>query len=273
MADLCLVTTCMGRLSHLQQTLPANSSQPGTASVVVDYSCPQQGGLWVEQQHPEVRVVRVPGQTLFSISQARNRGAATAQEPWLCFVDADTILEPGFTEFIRPLLQPGGFYVAQPRVNELCGLVVCPRDAFLRIGGYDEVIQGYGSEDYDLYNRLERAGLALRYFPAALARALPHDNDMRTQFYVVKDRLISMTINQLYIQAKLDLMQVLGRPLAVEERRALYQQVEPVVHNMIHTRQKQTLVVPFKSMKSVLGLPIETKLAWSISLPNKPAPA
>src|SRR5262245_54418958 len=90
-AALTLVTCCMGRLAHLRQSLPAMAAQPNCSCVVVDYSCPEQCGDWVAEAFPQVTVVRVPGRASYSPSAARNRGAAAADTPWFCFIDADVI--------------------------------------------------------------------------------------------------------------------------------------------------------------------------------------
>src|SRR5437762_7944 len=104
MSDLCLITTCMGRLAHLQQSLGAAAAQSGCSCVLVDYSCPERCGDWAQQHHPTVKVVRVANQTQFSPSRARNAAMAAADAPWLCFFDADVILTPDFAARIRPLL-------------------------------------------------------------------------------------------------------------------------------------------------------------------------
>ena len=49
MADLCFVTTCMGRLAALRQTLgPMLDQAEGSRIVVVDYTCPDGAGDWVD---------------------------------------------------------------------------------------------------------------------------------------------------------------------------------------------------------------------------------
>ena len=50
MAEICIITTCMGRLAHLRQSLPSFTAQPDTSVVVVDYSCPERSGEWVESK-------------------------------------------------------------------------------------------------------------------------------------------------------------------------------------------------------------------------------
>ena len=114
MADICFITTCKGRLAHLQETLGTVVSQPGTSCVVVDYSCPDACGAWVERTFPDVKVVRVSDRKHFHASDARNIGVGVADTPWLCFVDADIKLDPSFTETVRPLLEENRFYCAVP---------------------------------------------------------------------------------------------------------------------------------------------------------------
>ena len=56
-----IVTTCMGRLDHLKESLPAMLAQPDSEVIVVDYSCPQGTGDYVAKHFPAARVVRVEG--------------------------------------------------------------------------------------------------------------------------------------------------------------------------------------------------------------------
>ena len=62
----------------LRQTLGPMLDQPGGSCVVVDYSCPDGAGDWVEAHHPSAWVVRVPGQAGFNLhrelERARVRG-------------------------------------------------------------------------------------------------------------------------------------------------------------------------------------------------------
>src|SRR5262245_31215668 len=136
MSAICFITTCMGRLAHLQQTLGSMTAQPGASCIVVDYSCPDHAGDWVEQAYPAVRVVRVTGQSQFRASHARNQGARAASTPWLCFIDADVALDPSFTTSVLPLLRPGHYYKAQPFQKGLFGTFLCARSDFERVGGY-----------------------------------------------------------------------------------------------------------------------------------------
>src|SRR5438105_1209584 len=102
MSRLCFVISCMGRLSFLQQTLGRMAGQSDCSCVVVDYSCPDHAGDWVTAHYPQVRVVRRPGETVFSLAAARNAGAGAVDAPWICFTDADILLEPNFADAVLP---------------------------------------------------------------------------------------------------------------------------------------------------------------------------
>jgi len=179
MPELCFITTCMGRLAHLQQTLGRLVSQAHSSCIVVDYSCAEQCGKWVEQTYPQAKVIRVPGERYFRLSDARNVGAASADAPWLCLVDADVRLDPRFAEAVLPLLQPGFYLRANPWSKGLWGTVICTRQDFDKVDGYDEVFQGWGAEDDEFYGRLNWLGLKLKGFPASLLEQLTHSDDLR----------------------------------------------------------------------------------------------
>ena len=150
MEALCFVTSCMGRLASLQRTLGPMVEQPDSSCVVVDYSCPESAGDWVKANFPSVRVVRVPGQGRWHASAARNIGARRVDTPWICFVDSDVVLEPGFSATLLSTLQPGGFYRVCSTDRGLGGTFACARSDFERVGGYDEMYPCWGEEDNDL---------------------------------------------------------------------------------------------------------------------------
>ena len=220
--DLHIVTISMGRLEHLKQSLPRMAAQPGCAVTVVDWSCPQNSGDWVQSEFPTVRVVRVPGERHFSAARARNAGAAGATGEWLCLVDADVLLDAEFAARLRVLREPRRFHLAEPIEPSLAGTVFCARADFERVGGYDEVIEGWGCEDRDLYARLAFTGVGRAGFPASLLTAIRHGDTERTRHLPEQDRHRSHARNRLYVQAKHDLMRLGGRVMKTEERAALY---------------------------------------------------
>jgi hypothetical protein len=229
MAELCFVTCCMGRLSSLRESLGPMVDQPGSSCVVVDYSCPEGAGDWVLANHPSARVVRVPDRTNWHAAEARNLGMRHADAPWICFVDADVILEPDFGAALLSTVKPGGFYRAWSTDRGLVGTFACARTDLERLGGYDEMYRYWGEEDFDLYEGLEFVGLEPRALPPPLPRHLPHGNDQRTRFSPIPDISLGHAINRVYRILKWEAARLNRELLTLEMRRALYTKVDEVV--------------------------------------------
>ncbi len=268
MAYLTFVTTCRGRLAHLRETLPTFVAQPDTAIVVVDYGCPDGTGDWVETNFPKVEVVRSPESTRFEAGRARNLGAAVVRAPWLCFVDADTRMDAAFSERLKPLLAPGCFYRAEPRNPSTWGMAVCEKADFDDIGGYDEVMQGWGKDDEDLYARLVMAGVRYVGFPGELVQAIKHSDDERVAHYDVKDRSLSESINHVYCRVKIDLMQLLHTPLELDLRKRLYVQVHTQVVAAHKSGEPMTITIPLPTQTTRLCGPLKTKLVYTLPSPR-----
>lgn len=223
--SLCYITTCKGRLHHLQQTLPRVVGQPGVSCVVVDYACPDQTADWVAANFPCVKLVRVTGEAGFSASHARNLGAQASNADWLAFFDADILWSSKLAKRVIPRLQTGHFYRAQPITLQSWGSVICHRQDFEAIGGYDEAMHGWGGEDDDLIERLSMLGRIADSFPASLIDEIPHDDDARVRFHEVKNRALQRRINILYLQIKLDMLRLTGS-MPLQIRQELFNRVK-----------------------------------------------
>jgi len=150
-----IVTTCKGRLGNLQQSLPTFVAQAAAEVVVVDYDCPEGTGRYVAEHYPQVRVVAVADKAKFNSSHARNLGASEATGDFLVFLDADMVIAPGFVDYLAENMKPRSFGTFGGGVaNSARGGCVVERALFNLVGGYDEVLEGYGGEDLDLYTRL-----------------------------------------------------------------------------------------------------------------------
>ena len=224
MAQLGFVTSCMGRLDDLRRSLESRVCQPGCPCVVVDYSCPERAGDWVEANFPQVTVVRRVGMTEFNRSAARNAGAEASDASWICFVDADVRLDPGFAEVMLPRLAEGYFYRPESAEVGVEATCICSLADFRKVGGYDEVYRGWGEEDNDLYDALRFAGVVQARFPGSLLHHFPHDDDRRTQFSPFPDRLVNHAINRVYRILKWDTAGMWRRPLPPADRSRLYEE-------------------------------------------------
>lgn len=232
-----IITTCKGRLDHLKASLPSMLAQKCSEVIVVDFSCPQGTAPFVSEKFPSVRVVSVEGQKHFSNWKARNAGAAAAKSDVLVFVDADTILADGAIDWIATNLPPRafGFFDSAtsrafnrggPRLaaNQLKGFQVVPAPAFRRLGGYDEILEGYAAgADTDLELRLTMIGLTRRALdPGIVESVIQHTAASRMENHAQPIRT-SYAAGLLYRAAKRALLRMNGRaelPIAV--RRNLY---------------------------------------------------
>ena len=231
MAAISFVTTCKGRLAHLQQTLPHMVAQGADCEVVVvDYDCPDGTAAWVNANHPAVRVVKVEAEPLFRHARARNLGAKAANGDWLAFVDADILLHADYSGRLIPLLQARHYYRPESTQLDAWGNVICRKSDFDAIGGYDEVMCGWGGEDDDLYLRLSLLGSEAASFPGELVEAIGHDSADRVRFSDVSDRWVTQRAHALYCCIKFDLMRVSNQLiLPLSMRQAIYDEVRRTV--------------------------------------------
>ncbi len=232
-----IITTCKGRLDHLKVSLPRMMAQAAKEVIVVDYSCPQGTAEFVAATYPSVGVVNVPDEQHFSNWKARNAGAAAATAGVLVFVDADTIFADGAIDWLESHLpeRSYGFFLRKasrafnrggPKLalNQLKGFHVVPADAFRRIGGYDEVLEGYAAgADTDLEERLSMLGLKREALdPSIVESVIEHDIASRTAHHA-HPISISYSAGLLYVAAKRTLLRAQRKlELPLEARRALY---------------------------------------------------
>lgn len=268
MAFLTFVTTCHGSLAQLRKTLPSLARQSDAAVVVVDYGCPDQSGRWVEANFPQVHVVRAAESKSFERARARNLGAAQARTPWICFIDPDMGVADDFCERVKPVLAAGRFYQAEPRSPETYGTSICAAADFERIGGYDEVIEGWGKEDEDFYARLFLASVRYAGFPAEVLRPLNAAERPQSKDQDMKDRWVSESINYVYCRAKIDLMMLQHRQIALDVRQRLYAQVRAAISEARNGDTPMTIALPYMKQDTRACGPLEARIVYTLPRPR-----
>jgi glycosyltransferase involved in cell wall biosynthesis len=202
------VTTCKGRLHHIKETLPLLSGQAEKEIILVDYSCPQNTAKWVGENYKYVNLVKVESNG-FNASHARNQGAEKVDSDFICFIDADVKIKPGFINWLHENISPHCFYSPSnnPIKNyELWGTVILPTQAYKLVKGYDENFSGWGGEDDDLYYRLKTIGFSPFGIPPHFLEAIKHEDTERVLFHEIKDRSHQFYINRFYTTAKKQVM-------------------------------------------------------------------
>ena len=229
---LSIVTCCKGRLEHLKRALPTFVEQVDSEVIVVDYDCPDRTKDWVTSHFPVVRVVTVSDTPILNISRARNLGAKIARAAWLAFCDADQLLTSSFASDLWAWMVPGTFvrtFRSTPSgpVSRPIPLL-CEAATFWAVGGYDDAISGWGFEDTELIERLDRCGVRGSLAEEVLVETLPHGNAMRSTFY---DHPIgvSAVVNYHYATIKRRYFETRGRWFTDSQRHSTYDSVEEAV--------------------------------------------
>jgi glycosyltransferase involved in cell wall biosynthesis len=250
------VTTCKGRLHHLKQTLPLMRAEGPDEMIVVDYDCPDGTGAWVEAEYRQAKVIRVADKPRFNLCDARNHGAVLAESDWLFFVDADIRLAPGMLAKLRGLLAAGGFYMPEwsPGMPiDIWGSCVAPRATYAELGGYDEVLEGWGADDEDFYYRMQYRGLERRHYPNDWVVPIEHEDSERVVVAATNDRFENEAVNACYAMAKRELSRLRGGngSLPIEERRQLLAEARRLVPPWYADGAKQRLTVRFSVARAL----------------------
>jgi len=123
----------------------------------------------------------------FNMSLAKNIVGCNASGEILCWLDADNIITEKFLEFIsHNFVQSKNIYanVENVKNNEgSCGRVICSKDNFYEVGGYDESFDGWGYEDIDFANRLNIIGVKRIGIPTEYVESLPTDEIKKFENY------------------------------------------------------------------------------------------
>jgi hypothetical protein len=208
-----IITTSMGRLAHLKQSLPTWLEHTDARILVVDYACPDgTARAMAELGSDRVIPYKVPevlvathsvavgsSEPVFSKPIALNQAlrrvgiGAVGDAGQLVFLDADTLIPNDCFWDIVTRLNPGRMLVADPShaTRDQTGVLVVGAAALLATGGYDEGMIGWGSEDLDVRIRLYLAGIVPEWFPPGLLGSIEHDDELRTRHYLEKDKLLS----------------------------------------------------------------------------------
>jgi N-terminal domain of galactosyltransferase len=161
-------------------------------------------------------------------------------------------------------LPPGNYYVAEPWQKALGGTVICARDDFLLVGGYDELYQGWAGEDRDLYDHFHFSGVKKQGFPQEWLTEIPHGDDLRVRYHATKSPHVSQTINTLYRHAKFDLMRLTGRALNNQERGGLYAEAVCLVQTWHDNQQEAQWRIPVRPTTCLHSSEISSTLVYTL---------
>lgn len=187
-----VIVPCKNRLNHLEVAFPLMRRMAGEIElVVVSYNCPMGTADYLERTYPDesrMKIVKAEVDTgAWSLSHARNLGFLASIGDALLFLDADTKVKSDF--LTKHPLNEGAFYTGHWLHASGCCMIW--RSDFEKVRGYNEVISSWGTEDYDIYRRLEGLGLRRNYFDKKSFENIKHHNRIRNQYHNNEDIHIS----------------------------------------------------------------------------------
>jgi len=185
-------TTCKNRTQHLEKTLPKNIEDNSECKfVVVDYNSEDNLLEFLRTiNNPRLTVysMREPGP--FRMAHAKNmahRLGILEGGDILVNLDADNYAGKDFDKYIARTINPESFLWARMLKGQLkrgiSGRIVVTRDAFHKIGGYDEKYNVWGPDDKDFNARLELLGYQGIEIDSAYLDSIPHNDKMRFKEY------------------------------------------------------------------------------------------
>lgn len=177
-----ICTTCKGRLEHLKETLQSKLDAAESCRgevVILDYDSPDGLRGWVFDNHRAsiesglLNYYHAPNLPVFRMAHAKNAVALLSSFPIILNSDADV-----FEVETTPV--PPGLFVHAGFLPNIGGHISVHRADFMRLGGYDESMVGWGYEDLDFKNRAMRMGLNESVVEGC--RPIEHSDDYRNEF-------------------------------------------------------------------------------------------
>lgn len=187
----------MNRLHHLKQTYLKNieNSLPTDGCevefVLLNYNSTDNIDEWVETElknlQVEFKYVKTTKPKYFHMSKVKNILGKNATGDILCWLDADNLTNKGFVQYVEET------YTHEPKMTlkvdwceqtaGTCGRVVCRKEDFLKVGGYDEQMVGWGYEEIDFWKRLQATNVRPLDIPIEFLGKLEHGDADRFDNY------------------------------------------------------------------------------------------
>lgn len=192
----------MGRLFHLQQTLPANLFNTEGCNrefIILDYNSRDGLREWAKTLTPwiETGVIRYYRTVIpehFCAAHAKNIAHKQATGDILCNLDADNFVLPGFCEYLTELFHRPNILFNSPSIDAkghagCCGKIAVRAEHFYNVNGYDESQKmGWGWDDVNFRYRTKMFNnLDLIYGNCKWNLVVDHGNDVRVKNYREKD--------------------------------------------------------------------------------------
>jgi len=203
-----VVTTVMNRLEALQMTLPENikdnEDYDNVEFVVLNYGSTDNIDEWIKSTMAE----HIESGKLVYYKTDEPKGYSMAHSRNICFkvatgdivnsVDADNFVNPGFVSYVNKLANQCPSKVIFAKGKRLMrGRLGFYKDEFInQLGGYDERLTGYGSEDHDIVHRAWGLGYAMCWYGGQFYRGIPGHRKHQVDNFIEKDWKYTERLNK-----------------------------------------------------------------------------
>ena len=171
-------TVAMNRLAHIKATfirnILENIDYPELEFNLLDYNSTDGLEEWAKQELKEyidagiVNYYKTGTPDYFQRSHSRNMIFKLSSGDIICNVDADNFCGAGFANYINEVMCKdknieSSFLVSARKLKEeedrnAYGRIAVNKEDFFALKGFDERMEGYGFEDTDFINRLQKRG-------------------------------------------------------------------------------------------------------------------
>ncbi len=160
---------------------------------------------WVKETQEEnirsgvLNYYRYSVESNFHVAHAKNIAASLCRHEIVCNIDADCFIDERMVENLKSIFSAPRRFMsrAEDRSGAIdfstWGCIACRKEDFIAVGGYNEMMIGYGHDDVDLKNRLLKLGLEMAGWESSLVKGIRHGD--RCVFYEEKDALKTMENN------------------------------------------------------------------------------
>ena len=170
---LSVITVCMNRQQHLQVTAARVAESPyHQEHLVLDWSSSEPLRRDQLPDDSRIRLERVEGEPRWNLCRAYNIAAKLARGDIFLKLDADCWPEDIDQDLHLKTLSDVCWFGSGS--DGRLGQFLMSRSAFEAVGGFNELLVGYGFDDKDLKARLQSLGFVIELLPEASLGVIPH---------------------------------------------------------------------------------------------------
>lgn len=187
--SLCI--PCHNRTHDLKKIFPyileAAGKSPPVEVAVVDYNSPDDLYTFmrwmIQSPLPDgisITYRKYTGRNYYHMAHARNLAFKLSSGDYVITTSTDLYPKNNFFPLLREMISDGYVWMRDPILK---GIIAVKRQEFIDVGGYDERIEFYGSDDRDMDARLTRKGGKFSEWYNGLWDVFETPNEIKVQNY------------------------------------------------------------------------------------------